>query len=90
VIALSVEDKINELHARVLDPDDGLFARVQLLTYKVDGLIDEAADDAEAHERLRERLSSLESSRSRLKGWLAGVAAGGGALGALASRLLGQ
>jgi len=84
------EDEIVRKLDRLLDPEDGVFFQLKLLDYKVSGLIDDAAEDAEAHKKIRERISSLESSRSRLKAWLAGVAAGGGALGAMASKLLGQ
>jgi len=90
---MSTEDKVNELHSRLLDPDEGVIVQLKMLNYRFEALSDKhdehAEDDEQRHEKIEKRLDSLEHDRAKVKGVIAGSALGGTALGAAVSKLLG-
>jgi hypothetical protein len=90
--------KIKDLHERLLDPDDGVFARMNRFTHEMresrTAFAQHTRDDAEAFKSVEKKIVELGEKQSKTRGWILGVLAalglGGGAAGSKIAEWLGQ
>jgi hypothetical protein len=80
---MTTEEKLNDLHDHLLDPDTGLFARLADLKRTAEDTRRDfrlhVKNDDEAFIRIDKRLNKADKKRSWILGVLAALGVGGGA-----------
>ena len=86
---MTTDEKLNALHDRLLDPDEGIFARVHTVQIRLDQISSVVAKHDRAFVEIERRFDAIEQRQSKVRGWLLGVAAAGGIGGSIAAKLAG-